>query len=166
MEPKLGVGVILGRNVHLGSGVIIWNYVVIGDNTRIGDETRIGSFCDIGCGVKIGRNCSIQAHVTISNGCIIGDNVFIGPNASILNDKYPIGKLTPPIIEDDVIIGGGSLILPNITVGKGAVIAAGSIVTRDVEAGVAVKGAPAKPFMKREEYEKKKMKFLGNASLT
>ncbi|MEM2342392.1 MAG: acyltransferase [Candidatus Bathyarchaeia archaeon] len=161
MEPKLGFGVILGSNVQLGANVIVWNYVVIGDNTRIGDGTRIGSFCDIGRNVEIGRECNIQAHVTISNGCRIGDRVFIGPKTVILNDKYPISDLiTPPTIGNDVIIGGGAIIMPNIMIGDRAVIAAGSIVTRSVDAGIVVKGAPAKPFMNREEYEAKRKKFI------
>jgi len=157
VEPKLGIGVVLGRNVQLGAGVVIWNYVVVGDNVQIGDGTRIGSFCDIGRDVKVGRECIIQAHVTVSNGCKIGNKVFIGPNAMILNDKYPISNLiAPPIIGDDVIIGGGAIIMPGVRIENRAVIAAGSIVTKSVDAGVVVKGTPAKPFMSREEYEAKR----------
>lgn len=159
-KPKMGEGVILGRNVQFGKDVIIWNYVVIGDNTKISDGTRIGSFCDIGKDVIIGRNCNIQAHVTISNGCKIGDNVFIAPNSTLLNDKFPQSKcLTPPTIKDNAIIGGCSVILPNVTIGEDAVVAAGSIVTRDVAPRTVVKGAPAKFTMTREEYETKKKAF-------
>ena len=164
---RLGKGVILGKNVKIGEAVVIWNYVIIGDNTVIGDKTRIGSFCDIGRDVEIGRYCNIQAHVTISNGCRIGSNVFIGPNASILNDRFPVSsRLTPPIIEDNVIVGGGAIILPNLTIGENAVVAAGSVVTKDVPAEAVVKGAPAKIFMNRNEYEAKKLKFVksGNKS--
>lgn len=159
-RPKIGIGVILGNNVRLGADVIIWNYVVIGDNTVIGEKTKIGSFCDIGRNVKIGRACNIQAHVTISNGCKIGDNVFIGPNVTILNDKYPVSeKIAPPVIGNDVIIGGGAIILPNIIVGDKAVIAAGSVVTKDVDPGAVIRGVPAKAFMTRDEYENKKSMF-------
>ncbi|MEM3626477.1 MAG: DapH/DapD/GlmU-related protein [Candidatus Bathyarchaeia archaeon] len=161
-KPKMGEGVILGRNVQFGKGVIIWNYVVIGDDTKIGDGTRIGSFCDIGKDVVIGKNCNIQAHVTISNGSKIGDNVFIAPNSTILNDKFPQSKrITPPIIKDNAVIGGCSIILPNITIGEGAVVAAGSIVTRDVAPRTVVKGVPAKFAMTRDEYEAKKKAFAG-----
>ena len=72
----------------------------------------------------------------------------------ILNDKYPIGDLiAPQVIGDDVVIGGGAIIMPGIRIGDKAVIAAGSIVTKSVNASVVVKGAPARPFMSREEYE-------------
>ena len=159
-QLKLGKGVILGKNVKLGRGVILWNYIVVGDNTKIGDNTRIGSFCDIGKDVEIGMNCNVQAHVTLSNGCKIGNNVFIGPNTSILNEKFPISKkLTPPLIEDNVVIGGGTIILPNLKIGKKAVVAAGSVVTKDVPAEAVVEGIPAKIVMSRSEYESKKLKL-------
>jgi acetyltransferase-like isoleucine patch superfamily enzyme len=159
-KQKIGKGVVLGKDVVLGSDVIIWNYVVVGKNTRIGDETRIGSFCDIGKDVIIGSKCIIQAHVTISNGCKIGNNVFVGPNTSILNDKFPNSEfLTPSIIEDNVITGGGVTVLPNIIVGENSVLAAGSTITKNVPSGIVVKGIPARVMMTREEYETKRRQF-------
>ena len=159
-KTKCGKGVIIGKNVQFGKDVVIWNYIIIGDNTKIGNGTRIGSFCDIGKNVVIGKNCNIQAHVTISNGSRIGDNVFIAPNSSILNDRFPQSEpITPPIIEDDAIIGGCAVILPNITVGKKSVVAAGSVVTRDVVPEMVVRGIPAKAMMTRKEYEAKKKSF-------
>lgn len=160
-KSKTGKAVIIGKDVQFGSGVTVWNYIVIGDNVKIGDGTRIGSFCDIGSGVVIGKKCNIQAHVTISNGCKIGDNVFIAPNSTLLNDKFPLSEcLTPPVIEDDVVIGGCVVILPNLTIGEGSVIAAGSIVTKDVPPRTVVKGTPSKILMTREEYEAKKKVFI------
>lgn len=160
-KPKTGIGVVIGRNVQFGEDVVVWNYVVIGDNTRIGDGTRIGSFCDIGKNVAIGKNCIIQAHVTISNECRLGDNVFIGPNSSLLNDRFPHSRcLTPSIIKDNVIIGGCVTILPNVTVHENSVIAAGSVVTKDVPPETVVKGVPARPMMTRQEYEAKRKKFI------
>lgn len=159
--PKMGKGVVIGRNVQFGKDVVIWNYVVIGDNTKIGDGTRIGSFCDIGKNVVIGKNCIIQAHVTISNECQLGNNVFVGPNTSLLNDKFPHSKcLTPSIIEDNVVIGGCVTILPNVIVHSNSVIAAGSVVTKDVPPENVVKGIPAKPMMTRQEYEAKRKLFI------
>ena len=160
-ETRKGEGVILGKNVQFGKNVVVWNYVIIGDNTRIGDETRIGSFCDIGKGVVIGKNCTVQAHVTISNMCELSDNVFIGPNSSLLNDKFPHSKcLTPTIIKKDVVVGGCVTLLPNVTVNENSVIAAGSVVTKDVPAGTVVRGAPAESMMTRREYELKRRRFI------
>jgi acetyltransferase-like isoleucine patch superfamily enzyme len=160
-KPKMGERVIIGKNVQFGKDVVIWNYVVIGDNTKIGDGTRIGSFCDIGKDVVIGKNCIVQAHVTISNECKLGDSVFIGPNSSLLNDKFPHSRcLTPSIIKDNVVIGGCVTILPNVVVYENSVIAAGSVVTKDVPPEMVVKGVPAKPMMTRNEYETKRKAFI------
>jgi UDP-2-acetamido-3-amino-2,3-dideoxy-glucuronate N-acetyltransferase len=160
-KPKMGTGVIIGKKVRFGQNVVVWNYVVIGDNVRIGDGTRIGSFCDIGKGVVIGKNCNIQTHVTISNGCRIGNNVFIAPNSTLLNDKFPVSEhLTPPRIADNVVVGGCAVILPNVCVGEGAVVAAGSVVTKDVSSAAVIKGFPAEPMMTRKEYEAKKRTFV------
>jgi len=160
-KAKLGKGLIIGEKVQFGKNVIIWNYVVIGDNTKIGDGTRIGSFCDIGKKVIIGKNCIIQTHVTISNECKLGDNIFIGPNSSLLNDKFPHSKcLTPSIIKDNVVIGGCVTILPSVTVGENSVVAAGSVVTKDIPPEIVVKGMPAKIMMTRQEYETKRKAFI------
>lgn len=160
-KPRMGQGVIVGKNVVFGENVVVWNYVVIGDSTKIGDGTRVGSFCDIGKDVVLGKNCNIQTHVTISNGCTVGDNVFIAPNTTLLNDKFPVSEcLTPPVIEDDAVVGGCVAILPNIRVGRGAVVAAGSVVTKDVPPGMVVKNVPAKPMMTKKEYETKKKIFV------
>jgi acetyltransferase-like isoleucine patch superfamily enzyme len=160
-RPRLGKGVIAGEKVEFGEDVVIWNYVVIGDKTRIGDETCVGSFCDIGKDVVIGKNCNIQAHVTISNGCKIGNNVFIAPNSSLLNDRYPVSsKLTPPIVRYHVVIGGGTTILPGVTINEDSAVAAGSVVTKDVPKRVVVKGVPAEKVMTIEEYRAKRETFI------
>jgi acetyltransferase-like isoleucine patch superfamily enzyme len=160
-EPRMGKGVLIGKNVQFGENVVIWNYVVVGDNAKIGDGTRIGSFCDIGKNVVIGKNCVIQAQVAVSNECQIGNNVFIGPNTTILNDKFPHSEyLTPSTVKDDVVVGGCVTILPNVVVNEKAVIAAGSIVTKDVPAATVVKGVPARPTMTRQEYQAKREAFV------
>jgi acetyltransferase-like isoleucine patch superfamily enzyme len=162
----MGKGVIVGKNLKFGKDVVIWNYVVIGDNATIGDRTRIGSFCDIGRDVVIGQNCIVQAHVTISNECVLGDNVFIGPNSSLLNDKFPHSKcLTPSIIKNNVIVGGCVTILPNVTINENSVIAAGSVVTKDVPIETVVKGVPAEIMMTRSEYEAKRTEFINTRKM-
>ena len=160
-EPRIGKGVVVGKNVQFGKGVVVWNYVVLGDNAKIGDGTRIGSFCDIGKDVVTGKDCIIQAHVTISNECKLGDAVFIGPNSSLLNDRFPnSGRLTPSIIKEGAIVGGCVTILPNVTVEKNSIVAAGSVVTKDVPAETVVKGVPARQMMTRQEFDQKRKAFF------
>lgn len=105
-------------------------------DSKIGDGCRIGSYTEIG-GAEIGYNCLIQAFVYICKGTKIGNNVFIGPRVTFLNDKYPnkregIFKPNGAVVEDNASIGAGCLILPSVKIGKGAVIGAGTVVTKDV----------------------------------
>lgn len=161
MNVRMGKGVVVGKNVHFGKEVVIWNYVVICDNTKIGDGTRVGSFCDIGKDVIMGKNCIVQSHVTISNECRLGNNVFIGPNSSLLNDRFPHSKcLTPSVIKDNAIVGGCVTILPDVVLGKSSIVAAGSVVTKNVPANKVVKGVPAKLMMSRREYERKRKIYI------
>jgi len=160
-QPKTGSGVIIGENVQFGRNVVIWNYVVIGDGTKVGEGTVIGSFVDIGKNVVIGKDCNLQAHVTVSNECVLGDNVFIAPNSSLLNDKYPkSGFLTAPIVKDNVIIGGGVTVLPDVVLGENSVIGGGSVVTKNVAPGNVLMGVPAREVMTKEQYTTKREEFI------
>lgn len=126
----------------------IWNFVNI-YKSKIGDDNTISSFCEIG-GSKIGNNCKIEAMVFMPQGVTIGNNVFIGPRVSFANDKFPkvvddqwswtVGEVK---VGDNVAIGIGSIILPNVTIGKHAFIAAGSLITRDVPPNSFAMGCPA-----------------------
>jgi acetyltransferase-like isoleucine patch superfamily enzyme len=72
--------------------------------------------------------------------------VFIGPNASLTNDKTPLRteyKLEKITVEDDVTVGSNATLMPGITVGEGAFIAGGAVVTKDVPAWHIAKGCPA-----------------------
>ena len=163
-QPKLGMGVVVGSNVKFGKQVVIWNYVVIGDDVKIGNGSCIGSFCDIGKNVTIGKTCSYICASLVSSSGIVGDNVFIAPNCSLLNDKYPKSDLmTPSIIKDNAIVGGGTIILPNVVVGGNSVIGGGSIVTKDVPPKKIVAGSPAKQVMTMKEYQIKRDNFIRNS---
>ncbi len=98
--------------------------------------------------VKIGENCIIKPFAFIPNGVEIGDNVFIGPNVTFTNDKLPrVGHewvQYNTTVSNGVAIGAGAIILPGVFIGMDAVIGAGSVVTKSVEAGDVVAGNPAK----------------------
>ncbi len=122
---------------------------------NIGKDTKIWQFCVVLEKAVIGENCNICAHVLIENDVVVGsnvtvksgvqlwdgirieDNVFIGPNVTFTNDLYPRSKQYPEkflvtTIKKGASIGANSTILPGITIGENAMIAAGSIVTKDV----------------------------------
>ncbi|MEM4522035.1 MAG: acyltransferase [Nitrososphaeria archaeon] len=133
--------------------------ITVGENTRIYDQVnlykcKIGKNCKIDAyvyieeGVEIGNNVKIRAFTFIPEGVKIEDDVYIGPRVTFTNDKYPRTKgkwrLLRTMVKKGSSIGAGTIILPGITIGKYALIAAGSIVTKDVEDYAIVKGIPAK----------------------
>lgn len=75
---------------------------------------------------------------------MIEDDVFVGPHVTTLNDKLTGGELSFPRICRGAKIGGGSVILPGVTIGENAIVGAGSVVTDDVPAGATVFGNPAR----------------------
>lgn len=152
-------GVTIGKDAVLRSGSIIYCEVIIGDRfqcghnvlirekTRIGDNTSIGTASVIEGYTTIGSNVRIQSMVFVPTNTEIGDDVFIGPASVLTNDRYPpTGKpeLKGPVLEEGVVIGAKSVILPMVRIGQGAAVAAGAVVTRDVPAGKMAIGSPAK----------------------
>ena len=119
----------------------------------IADDVVIGSHTFIAEGVMIFEGVKIEGHCYIPKGVVIQPNVFIAPAVTFLNDKYPPsnGKHWGQIlVKEGASIGGGSTILPNVTIGKNAVIGAGSVVTKDVPDGETWFGNPARKYDKEE----------------
>ena len=117
-------------------------------NPQIAKSATIGAFVDIGDDVVIGKMCKIQCFVSIPPGIRIGDNVFIGPKVTFTNDKQPKanGEWENLIttVENDVSIGAAAVILPGLTLGKGCMIGAGAVVTKNIPAGETWVGNPAR----------------------
>lgn len=121
-------------------------------NCHIEDGCTIHAPVWIGNGVRIGEGTKIQAFVFIPECVVIGKNVFIGPHVCFTNDRYPPSNRqdwAPTIVQDDVSIGAGAVITPGITIGEGARIAAGAVVTKDVPPGTHVRGVPARSHRER-----------------
>jgi len=122
-------------NCKIDPSAKIYNFVDLYGCT-IGKNTKVDSFTYIEGGVEIGDDCKIRTHVFIPSGVKIGNRVFIASGVKFTNDKYPKvsgkSKLEGIVVEDDVAIGAGAIILPGVTIGKGSLIAAGAIVIKDV----------------------------------
>ena len=139
----------LSETATIGAGTKIWINVQIRENAQIGENCIISKDVYIDHGVKIGSRCKIQNSVSLYNGVVIGDDVFIGPNACFTNDKVPRAfnrdwELTPTRIENGASIGANATIVCGITVGEFSMIAAGSVVTKDVAPYTLVMGNPAR----------------------
>lgn len=126
------------QSKNIGENTNIWQFCVILKNAQIGANCNICSHVFIENDVKIGNNVTIKNGVQIWDGIEIEDNVFIGPNVTFCNDRYPKSgnknfKLEKIIIKKGASIGANSTILPGVTIGENAMIAAGSIVTKNIE---------------------------------
>ncbi len=158
MAPLPGVADFkrIAPDVRLGKDVRIFAFVNLYGCT-IGDHSKIGTFVEIQKNAIIGANVKISSHTFICEGVCIEDDVFVGHNVSFINDRYPRStakdgqlqteadwEVIPTVVKRGASIGTSSTILCGITIGEGAVIGAGSVVTRDVAAHTIVAGNPAR----------------------
>lgn len=139
----------------LGENVKVWHFSVILAGVAIGHDVSIGSGCEIGRGSIIGKGTRIGHGVFLPPNSIIGENVFIGPSTTFTDDKHPVVnnpdyEAQPPHVYDHVSIGAGCVILPGVKIYSGAMIGAGSVVTKDVPSNSLVYGERAVERMRKE----------------
>lgn len=137
------------KTSFIGDNTRIWQFSIVLDGAMIGKDCNICANTFIENDVIVGDKVTVKCGVQLWNGLRIGNNVFIGPNVTFCNDKYPRSgnrdfECLGTIVEDDVSIGANATILPGLRLGKGCVIGAGAVVTKDVSPGVTVVGNPAK----------------------
>ncbi|MBI5841412.1 MAG: N-acetyltransferase [Chloroflexi bacterium] len=146
----------IAPDVKLGKDVKIFAFVNL-YGCEIGDESKIGTFVEVQRGAKIGNRVKVSSHSFICDGVTIEDEVFIGHGVMFINDKYPRstaqdGALQteadwtciPTLIQRGASIGSNATILCGVTIGEGAIVGAGSVVTQDVPPWTIVAGNPAK----------------------
>jgi UDP-2-acetamido-3-amino-2,3-dideoxy-glucuronate N-acetyltransferase len=152
---RVAPDVTLGRNVRLYAFVNLYG-------CEIGDDTSIGTFVEIQKGAKIGARCKIQSHSFICEGVTIEDEVFVGHNVNFLNDRFPAATtasgtpktetdwtLEPTLVRRRAAIGTAAVIMPGVTIGEGAIVGAGAVVTKDVPPRAIVAGVPARALSQR-----------------
>jgi acetyltransferase-like isoleucine patch superfamily enzyme len=148
----VGTGVVLYRGAAIDGKVLMADLCTIRENVTIGRGTIVGrgvtveNFCSVGRYCKLESECYITAYSTLE------DRVFVAPGVVTSNDNY-VGRTAERFkhfkgvtVKKGGRIGAGTVLLPGIVVGEDGLVAAGSVVTRDVPPRTIVMGAPAKPW--------------------
>ena len=136
------------RSTDIGRNTYIWQYCVILEGATIGDNCNINAHVLIENNAKIGNCVTIKSGVQIWSGVTLKDNVFIGPNVTFTNDFTPRSKQRPTkflktTLKQGASLGANSTIIGGLTIGKYAMIGAGSVVTKNVSDYALVYGNPA-----------------------
>jgi acetyltransferase-like isoleucine patch superfamily enzyme len=129
MEIKPGKFCVIFPGVTIGEGTRLGNFILIRSDTRIGKGCTIGSYVDIEGEVSIGDHVSLQSSCYITRGVVIEDEVFFGPRVTTMNDKWICHRRknmafvrAAPRVLRAARVGGGSILLPGITIGENAFV--------------------------------------------
>lgn len=146
----------IADDVRLGRDVTIVGFVNL-YGCEIGDQTKIGTFVEIQRSARVGCRCKVSSHSFICEGVTIEDECFIGHHVVFTNDRYPRAvnadgtlqtaadwQVVPTHVGRRASIGSGAVILCGVRIGEGALVGAGSVVTRDVPPYTIVAGNPAR----------------------
>jgi UDP-2-acetamido-3-amino-2,3-dideoxy-glucuronate N-acetyltransferase len=148
-EPPFIHSHALVESEHIGPGTRIWAFVHVLRGAIIGADCNICDFTYVDEDVVIGDRVTLKGQMAVIDGMRIEDDVFIGPNATFVNDRFPRSRrqswqCEKMVIERGASIGGGATFLPGVSVGEGAMVGAGAVVTKDVPAFTVVVGNPAR----------------------
>jgi UDP-2-acetamido-3-amino-2,3-dideoxy-glucuronate N-acetyltransferase len=161
-----GGSVPIAPDVALGAGVTIPQPDLVNlYGCVIGDETKVGAFVEIQRGAVVGCRCKISSHSFICEGVTVEDEVFIGHGVMFINDRQPRATaengslqtdrdwhVEPTRVRRQAAIGSNATILCGVTIGEGALVGAGAVVTSDVPPGAVVAGVPARIIGKVREW--------------
>ena len=143
---------VIDENVFIGLNSKVWHWSHVSKNSKIGKNSTIGQNVFIGENVKIGSNVKIQNNVSIFEGVKLEDYVFCGPSVTFTNVLFPRSefpifnkkKYKKTLVEKGSTIGANATIVCGIIIKKYSFIAAGAVVTKNVNSYSLVKGNPAK----------------------
>jgi len=154
--PRIHETADVSPRAQIGEGTVIWHQTQVREGASIGDNCILGKGVYIDSDVVIGARVKIQNYACIYHGARVEDGVFIGPHACIINDKYPRavspeGRLKTAadwevgqvLVREGASLGAMSVVLPGVTIGRFAMVGAGSVVTADVPDHGLVMGNPA-----------------------
>ena len=143
----------------IGPETNVWAYAHVMAGARVGNHCNIGDHVFVEAGAVVGNNVTLKNHVLIWEGITIEDDVFVGPGVIFTNDPFPRSPrmpsakqryarksnwLVPTVVQRGCSIGAAATICPGIKLGNYSMIAAGSVVTKDVDPYALVVGSPAR----------------------
>ena len=148
----------IASDVVLGNGVRIFQPDLVNlYGCSIGDETKIGAFVEIQKNASVGARCKISSHTFVCEGVEIEDECFIGHGVMFTNDLYPSAvnqdgtlqteadwQIIKTKVRRRASIGSNATIIGGVSVGEGALVGAGAVVTKDVPNFAIVAGVPAR----------------------
>lgn len=139
----------IDSEAKIGDGSMVWVNVQVRENAKIGRNCVLSKDVYIDCNVSIGDGCKIQNSVSVYDGVTIESQVFVGPNASFTNDKVPRAfnadwKITKTLVQKGASLGANCTIICGVVIGEYSMVAAGSVVTKDVPPYTLVAGNPAR----------------------
>jgi UDP-2-acetamido-3-amino-2,3-dideoxy-glucuronate N-acetyltransferase len=157
LEPaRIGDGCLLGTGATVYRGAVLGRHCLVADQATVRERVTVGEFTIVGRGVTVendcslGRYCKIETEAYVTAYSVLEDRVFIAPQVTTTNDRF-IGRTAERFqhfrgvtVRRGGRVGAGSVILPGLEIGADALIAAGSVVTRNVPARMIVMGSPAR----------------------
>jgi acetyltransferase-like isoleucine patch superfamily enzyme len=142
-------GAVVYAGAYVASGAIIGDQAQVRERSRVGAHSVVGRGSSVDFDARVGERVLIQTGVYVTGGSIVEDDVFLGPGVLTTNDntmgRHARGEpLRGPIFRRACRVGGGAVIVPGVTIGEEAFVAAGAVVTRDVGEREVVMGVPAR----------------------
>lgn len=139
-------GTVIYADVTVGDGFTTGHDALVREHTTIGDDVLLGTGAVVDGRSTLGDGVSVQTGVYLPSETTVEDGVFLGPYAVATNDAYPLRReadLVGPTIRRHASVGANATLLPGVTVGERAFVAAGAVVTEDVPPETLAVGVPA-----------------------